>query len=108
MAAPWKAPAVARLLRLARAGESWQAIGAQFYPGSGNPRRAATAAAEAFRRHAGVDDVMARRDALKQHNFNKPRGFGRHAITRRRRRRVEIAVPRQRLDPWVGLGPCFL
>lgn len=103
----WRPAAIRRLIGLARDGEAWVTIGLVFYPNAAQRQRAARAACEIFRRHADDDDRRARAAAIRRHNWNKPRGFGRHALTRRRRRRIEIAMPHERIDPWAGLGECF-
>jgi hypothetical protein len=103
----WKEEPLAELMRLARAGESWQMIGSVFFPRS-LPHRAIKASREAFARHADCADREARRWALRAHNFNKPPGLSRRAARRHRRRaRVESAVSRERVDPFAGLGGCF-
>jgi hypothetical protein len=103
----WKEEPLAELMRMARAGESWQMIGVRFFPHS-LPQRAIKAARNAFARHADCADLAARRMALRAHNFNKPPGLSRRAERRRRQRRsVEIMVPRERVNPFAGLGRCF-
>jgi len=103
----WKAPAVARLILHARAGDSWEAIGHAFYP-NGKPKRVRTAAAEIFRRYACEDDRQARAAAIRARNWNKNPGLSDRADRRRRQHgRDNIGVMRERSDPLAGFGECF-
>lgn len=103
----WKEEPLAELMRLARAGESWQLIGSSFFPHS-LPQRAIKAAREAFARHASCKDRAIRRRALTMHNFNKPPGISERAVRRRRHRRLhDVPVWRERIDLFAGLGGCF-
>ena len=105
----WSAAAVRELLRLGRRGDPWQSIGLAFYPDK-DAVLAAKAAAEAFRRHAREYDREIRAEAIRRHNWNKPRGHGRHAIKRRANRELNgLPLPpaTERINPFVGLGQCF-
>jgi len=107
-AAYWKAPAVAALIRRARAGDTWLAIGLAFYPHARNPRRVRTAASEIFRRYAGEEDRRVRAAAVRARNWNRNPGLSRRAEGMRRRRGLDDApVMRERGDPLGGLGECF-
>lgn len=94
----------AELIRQARAGDSWQAIGARFFPWR-SPERAISAVSGIFHRNAAPDDLRARRAALRRHNYNLPRGLGPAATARRRDE--ELAARRERVDPFAAMGLCF-
>lgn len=97
----WKAPAIARLIRQARAGEMWEAIGLTYYPHAKNRKRVRSAAAEIFRRYATEDDRQVRAAAIRKRNWNKNPGLSSRADRRRRQHGLaETPVMRERFDPF--------
>ncbi len=99
----WRDEALQQLIRRARAGESWAAIGVDFY--RGNPR-AGKSASNAFGLYASAEDKAERRRALAQVNRNRPRRYAKRGMPGGQAR-LEPSLRREKEDIFSGMGSCF-
>jgi len=79
----WTTGSIGTLIALARRGEPWDFIAAQYYPDAAKRR---STVCEIFRRYATRDDVAARSAAIRTRNWNRVPGLSARADRRRRAR----------------------
>lgn len=100
----WRPEAIAELIRLGRAGESFEAVGKAICPHKANPDRIV---AVTWTRYASDDDKRVRREALKARGFNRPKQYRNRGIPVGEIFHLEPALTVEGVDPWAGMGMCF-